>query len=110
MTNLTVAEVYAIGLPIIYGMIALEAIFSSLTNKSFYRLDDTLCTAGLLIGNILIGSFSLSIQSYRFSKHNTSLAYVGISFYLNRFSFLYLSQAFTQGKISLGYSYESPFK
>ena len=48
MTNLTVAEVYAIGLPIIYGMIALEAIFSSLTNKSFYRLDDTLCTAGLL--------------------------------------------------------------
>ena len=56
MTNLTVAEVYAIGLPIIYGMIALEAIFSSLTNKSFYRLDDTLCTAGLLIGNILIGS------------------------------------------------------
>ena len=38
MTNLTVAEVYAIGLPIIYGMIALEAIFSSLTNKSFYRL------------------------------------------------------------------------
>jgi hypothetical protein len=29
MTNLTVAEVYAIGLPIIYGMIALEAIFSS---------------------------------------------------------------------------------
>ena len=33
MTNLTVAEVYAIGLPIIYGMIALEAIFSTLTNK-----------------------------------------------------------------------------
>ena len=55
MTNLTVAEVYAIGLPIIYGMIALEAIFSSITNKSFYRLDDTLCTAGLLIGNILVG-------------------------------------------------------
>ena len=54
MTNLTVAEVYAIGLPIIYGMIALEAIFSTLTNKSFYRLGDTLCTAGLLIGNILI--------------------------------------------------------
>ena len=37
MTNLTVAEVYAIGLPIIYGMIALEAAFSALTNKSFYR-------------------------------------------------------------------------
>ena len=72
MTNLTVAEVYAIGLPIIYGMIALEAIFSSLTNKSFYRLDDTLCTAGLLIGNILIGSaakglsFAVHIFLYQF--------------------------------------------
>lgn len=72
MTNLTVAEVYAIGLPIIYGMIALEAIFSTLTNKSFYRLDDTLCTAGLLIGNILIGSaakglsFAIHIFLYQF--------------------------------------------
>ena len=72
MTNLTVAEVYAIGLPIIYGMIALEAIFSTLANKSFYRLDDTLCTAGLLIGNILIGSaakglsFAIHIFLYHF--------------------------------------------
>ena len=72
MTNLTVTEVYAIGLPIIYGMIALEAIFSSFTNKSFYRLDDTLCTAGLLIGNILIGSaakglsFAVHIFLYQF--------------------------------------------
>ena len=72
MTNLTVAEVYAIGLTIIYGMIALEAIFSTLTNKSFYRLDDTLCTAGLLIGNILIGSaakglsFAIHIFLYQF--------------------------------------------
>jgi sterol desaturase/sphingolipid hydroxylase (fatty acid hydroxylase superfamily) len=72
MTNLTVAEVYAIGLPIIYVMIALEAIFSTLTNKSFYRLDDTLCTAGLLIGNILIGSaakglsFAIHIFLYQF--------------------------------------------
>ena len=72
MTNLTVAEVYAIGLPIIYVMIALEAIFSSITNKSFYRLDDTLCTAGLLVGNILIGSaakglsFAVHIFLYQF--------------------------------------------
>ena len=72
MTSLTVSEVYAIGLPIIYGMIALEAVFSSLSNKSFYRLDDTLCTAGLLIGNILIGfaakglSFSIHIFLYQF--------------------------------------------
>lgn len=72
MTNLTVAEVYAIGLPIIYGMIAIEAIFSSLTNKSFYRVNDTLCTAGLLIGNILMGSaakglsFAVHIFLYQF--------------------------------------------
>ena len=72
MTNLTVPEVYAIGLPIIYGMIALEALFSSISNKSFYRLNDTLCTAGLLVGNILIGfaakgiSFSIHIFLYQF--------------------------------------------
>ena len=72
MTSLTVTEVYAIGLPIIYGMIAIEALFSSLSNKSFYRLNDTLCTAGLLIGNILIGfaakglSFSIHIFLYQF--------------------------------------------
>ncbi len=72
MTNLTVSEVYAIGLPIIYGMIALEVLFSSLTNKSFYRLNDTLCTAGLLIGNILVGfaakglSFGIHIFLYQF--------------------------------------------
>ena len=72
MTSLTVPEVYAIGLPIIYGMIALEALFSSLSNKSFYRLNDTLCTAGLLVGNILIGfaakgiSFSIHIFLYQF--------------------------------------------
>ena len=72
MTNLTVAEVYAIGLPIIYGMIALEAVFSALTNKSFYRVNDTLCTAGLLIGNILMGSaakglsFAVHIFLYQF--------------------------------------------
>ena len=72
MTSLTVTEVYAIGLPIIYGMIALEALFSSISNKSFYRLNDTLCTAGLLVGNILIGfaakgiSFSIHIFLYQF--------------------------------------------
>ena len=41
MTNLTVAEVYAIGLPIIYGMIALEAIFSSITNKSNFSFNSS---------------------------------------------------------------------
>ena len=78
MTNLTVAEVYAIGLPIIYGMIALEAAFSALTNKSFYRLNDTLCTAGLLIGNILIGSaakgLSFAIHIFLVANHTFSIA------------------------------------
>ena len=78
MTNLTVAEVYAIGLPIIYGMIALEAIFSSITNKSFYRLDDTLCTAGLLIGNILVGSaakgLSLAVHIFLYQFRVIDLA------------------------------------
>ena len=72
MSIFSLALVYGLGFRIIYGMIALEAIFSTLTNKSFYRLDDTLCTAGLLIGNILIGSaakglsFAIHIFLYQF--------------------------------------------
>ena len=49
MTDLTVSEVYAIGLPIIYGMIALEAMFSSLSNKSFYKLSRYLWYSFLLM-------------------------------------------------------------
>ena len=58
MTSLTVNEVYAIGLPIILSMILLEVFISNLRNKAWYKKGDTLCTTGLLTGNILM-SFSV---------------------------------------------------
>ncbi len=55
MTNLTIAEVYSIGLPIILAMILIETLISGLSKKSLYKNKDTLCTGGLLLGNILMG-------------------------------------------------------
>ncbi len=55
MTELTIAEVYAIGLPIILAMILVETSISGLNKKSLYKNKDTLCTSGLLLGNILMG-------------------------------------------------------
>ena len=55
MTELTITEVYAIGLPIILAMILVETLISGLNKKSLYKNKDTLCTSGLLLGNILMG-------------------------------------------------------
>ena len=52
MTEITFNQVYAIGLPIVLAMILLEVIISNVKNKSFYKKGDTLCTIGLLVGNI----------------------------------------------------------
>ena len=54
MTNLSINEVYAIGAPIVLLFIFFEVIFSSFTNKNLYKKEDTLCTVGLLTGNILM--------------------------------------------------------
>ena len=55
MTELTITEVYAIGLPIILAMILIETLISGFNRKSLYKNKDTLCTSGLLFGNILMG-------------------------------------------------------
>ena len=54
MTDLTVAQVYAVGAPIILALIFIEALISNLQNASYYKKEDTLCTIGLLTGNILM--------------------------------------------------------
>ena len=54
MTELTVTDVYAIGLPIIIAMMMLEALISQHQNKKYYKNKDTLCTSGLVAGNILV--------------------------------------------------------
>ena len=58
MTDLTVNEVYAIGAPIVLAMIFVELLISSWQNKKYYKTEDTLCTAGLLAGNIIV-AFSI---------------------------------------------------
>ena len=54
MTDLTIAQVYAVGAPIILALIFIEALISNLQNASYYKKEDTLCTVGLLTGNILM--------------------------------------------------------
>ena len=58
MTDLTVNEVYAIGAPIVLAMIFVELLISSWQNKKYYKTEDTICTAGLLAGNIIV-AFSI---------------------------------------------------
>ena len=70
MTEITINEVYAIGAPIVLVMILLEVLFSSIYNKNLYRKNDTLCTIGLLSGNILmvfaLKGLTLALHFYLF--------------------------------------------
>ena len=78
MTNLSINEVYAIGAPIVLLIIFFEVIFSSFTNKNLYKKEDTLCTAGLLTGNILMvfilkgATLALHFYLYQFKLFNIS--------------------------------------
>ena len=54
MTAISVNEVYAIGAPIVLAMIFLEILVSNFRNQNFYKRGDTLCTVGLLLGNIIV--------------------------------------------------------
>ena len=52
MTDITYNQVYAVGVPIVLLLILVEVLASNWNKKSYYTKDDTLCTVGLLIGNI----------------------------------------------------------
>ena len=79
MTNLSVTEIYAIGAPVVLAMILIEVLFSSFYNKNLYKKDDTLCTVGLLTGNILMV----------FALKGATLA---LHFYLFQFKLINLSE------------------
>ena len=68
MTDLTVNQVYAIGAPIVLAMIFAEILLSNWQNKHYYKASDSLCTAGLLAGNIAmafaIKGFALAFHFY----------------------------------------------
>ena len=54
MTELTVTQTLSIGLPIAFLIILLEAAISSWQKKNLYNKEDTLCTVGLLAGNMAV--------------------------------------------------------
>ena len=78
MTNLTVNEVYAIGAPIVLAMIFAELLISNWQNKQYYNTEDSLCTIGLLVGNIIV---AFSIKGLILAFH----------FYLYQFKILELA-------------------
>ena len=78
MTNLTVNEVYAIGAPIVLAMIFAEILISNWQNNKYYKTEDTLCTIGLLVGNIIV---AFSIKGLILAFH----------FYLYQFKILELA-------------------
>ena len=78
MTELTYQQVYLIGLPIVIVFILIEVLFSSLNNKKLYRKNDTLCTIGLLTGNILmvflVKGITLAIHIYLYQYRMLDLS------------------------------------
>ncbi len=78
MTELTVTQVYAVGAPIILSLIFFETLISNLKNVSYYKKEDTLCTVGLLSGNILmvfaIKGLTLALHFYLYQFRILDLA------------------------------------
>ena len=74
MTQITITDVYSIGVPIILVLIFFEVFISNWQSKSFYKAGDTFCTSGLLFGNIIMGfvikssivAFHFVLYEYRF--------------------------------------------
>ena len=72
MTELTVTQTLSIGLPIAFLIILLEAAISSWQKKNLYTKEDTLCTVGLLAGNMAVvfltkgATLALHIFLYQF--------------------------------------------
>jgi len=78
MTELTVTQAYFVGAPIVLGMIFFEAFISSWHSKDLYRKEDTLCTMGLLVGNIIMvfaikgATLAFHFYLYQFRAFNFS--------------------------------------
>ena len=75
---MSVSEVYAIGIPIVLAMIFVEILISNWQQKNYYKTQDTLCTIGLLAGNIIV---AFSIKGLILALH----------FYLYQYKILELS-------------------
>ncbi|MAJ87866.1 MAG: sterol desaturase family protein [Cellvibrionales bacterium TMED148] len=68
MTDITIGGVYAVGVPIVLVIILIEVLITNWRNQSYYKHEDSFCTAGLLAGNIAVGLFfkggTLALHAY----------------------------------------------
>ena len=55
MIDMTVTDIYLIGVPLILSLILFEVFISNWFNKDLYKVEDTWCTSGLLLGNVIAG-------------------------------------------------------
>ncbi|MEH6589058.1 MAG: sterol desaturase family protein [Halioglobus sp.] len=72
---------YAVGLPLVLLLIVLEAVICNFKNWDYYERNDTLCSLGLLGGNILVNAglkaatlgFYLYLYQFRWLEVNSLL-------------------------------------
>ena len=72
LLTITTTDVYAVGVPIILGLIFLEVIVSAFKKYKFYKLGDTGGTLGLLAGNVFVSLITQGLT-------------LGLYFYLYQF-------------------------
>ena len=71
-------DIYAIGLPIAFTFIAIEAAYSIWSKKDFYKRADSYGSLGLFAGNVLMVFltkgliFSLYLYIFKFNLFNIS--------------------------------------
>ena len=81
MTELTITDVYAFGVPIILALILFEVLISNWQSKNYYNSGDTWCTSGLLFGNILMGfAIKGSIVGFHFFLYQIIEEYLALDF------------------------------
>ena len=64
--GMTEDTVFAVGIPIVFLLIAIEVLVASRTGRRYYTKGDTLGTVGLLVGNVIVSLLaqSLSIAAF----------------------------------------------
>ena len=73
------SDIYAVGVPIILLLIALEVVITQFQGRSVYRREDSLASLGLLAGNMLVSL-------------GTKAGILAFSFYLYQFRLVTLNQ------------------
>tara|TARA_B100000497_G_scaffold125875_1_gene163318 strand:+ start:896 stop:1732 length:837 start_codon:yes stop_codon:yes gene_type:complete len=104
LESLSSNAIYAVGLPIAFGLIVIEAIYSAMRKKGFYHLGDSLGSLGLFMGNIIMVLltkgiiFGFNLYLFQFNVFNLSdylpfwVVFV-LSFFIIDFTFYWYHRA-----------------